>query len=76
MFEQLGSHCYENLQQLDCPHLGIKVVDLSPPAKFTALLRFIMCVVCVLLSSSLIGGGGIIHVSLYGAGLWVTHIFT
>ena len=40
VFEQLGNHCYDNLHQLDCPHLGIKVVDLSPPAKFNALLRY------------------------------------
>ena len=40
VFEQLGNHCYDNLHQLDCPHLGIKVVDLSPPTKFNALLRY------------------------------------
>lgn len=40
VFEQLGNHCYDNLHQLDCPHLGIKVVDLSPPMKFNALLRY------------------------------------
>jgi len=48
VFEQLGSHCYETLQQLDCPHLGIKVVDLSPPTKFSALLRYIMCIVNII----------------------------
>lgn len=52
VFEQLGNHYYDNLHQLDCPHLGIKVVDLSPPTKFNALLRlphhyFIMYTVIV-----------------------------